>query len=130
MEPVFHLSLSVSDLARTRRFYEEVVGARAGRVTDHWVDLWLFGAQVTAYQRPAGVVPSPFREAQHFGATLDWSAWKDLADRLVSVGCEFRLQPTVDEAKGQAKMMLADPDGYLVEIKAYADRSLLKRPAN
>lgn len=100
-----------------------MLGARAGRVTDHWVDLWLFGAQFTAYQRPAAVVPSPFREAQHFGATLDWEVWTGLADRLVSAGCDFRLEPTVDEAKGQAKMMLADPDGYLVEIKAYADQS-------
>lgn len=107
-----------------------MLGARAGRVTDHWADLWLFGAQVTVYQRPAAVVPSPFREAQHFGATLDWDVWAELAARLVSTGCELRLRPTVDEAKGQAKMILADPDGYLVEIKAYADPSLLQRPTS
>lgn len=104
-----------------------MLGARAGRVADHWVDLWLFGAQLTAYQRPAAVVPSPFRDAQHFGATLDWDVWTDLAGRLVSAGPEFRLEPTVDEVRGRAKMMLVDPDGYLVEIKAYADRSLLDR---
>lgn len=106
-----------------------MLGAQTGRVTGHWIDLWLFGAQVTAYQRPAGVVPSPFREAQHFGATLEWEAWRGLADRLVAAGAGFRLEPTVDEAGGRAKMMLADPDGYLVEIKAYADPSLLQRPA-
>lgn len=106
-----------------------MLGARVGRVTDHWVDLWLFGAQVTVYQRPAGVVPSPFREAQHFGATLAWDAWTALADRLVAAGCAFRIAPAVDEAESQARMMLADPDGYLVEIKAYADPSLMQRPA-
>ena len=116
----------MSDLARTRRFYEDVLGAEAGRVTRHWIDLWLFGAQVTAYQRPAAVVPSPFREAQHFGATLDWADWTRLADRLVAAGVEFRLRPTVDEAGARAKMMIADPDGYLVELKAYADPSLLR----
>lgn len=116
----------MSDLARTRRFYEDVFGAQAGRVTGHWIDLWLFGAQVTAYQRPAAVVPSPFREAQHFGATLAWDDWTRLADRLVAAGVEFRLQPTVDEAGARAKMMIADPDGYLVELKAYADPSLLR----
>ncbi len=105
-----------------------MLGAQVGRVTDHWVDLWLFGAQVTAYQRPAGVVPSPFREAQHFGATLEWMDWRRLADRMVAAGVEFRLEPTVDEAGQWAKMMIADPDGYLVEIKAYADPSLLRRP--
>lgn len=74
-------------------------------------------------------MPSPFRDAQHIGATLDWDVWAGLADCLVLSSCEFRLPPTVDEAKGQAKMMLADPDGYLIEIKAYADQSLLQRPA-
>ncbi|MFN3930547.1 MAG: VOC family protein [Brevundimonas sp.] len=121
--------MSVSDLTRTRRFYEDVLGARSGRVTAHWVDLWLFGAQITAYQRPAAVVPSPYREAQHFGATLEWTAWRRLADRLVGEGTAFRLEPTVDEAGDRAKMMLADPDGYLVELKAYADPALLQRPA-
>ena len=106
-----------------------MLGARAGRVADHWLDLWLFGAQLTAYQRPAGVVPSPFREAQHFGATLALDDWKRLADRLVAAGCDFRLEPTVDEAGGRARLMLADPDGYLVELKAYADPSVLQRRA-
>jgi len=106
-----------------------VLGARTGRITDHWVDLWLFGAQLTAYRRPAAVVPSPFREAQHFGATLGWDEWRRLADRLAAAGREFRLEPTVDEAGGRAKLMLADPDGYLVELKAYADPSVLRQPA-
>jgi uncharacterized protein len=128
MEPVFHLSLSVSDLAQTRRFYEQVLDARVGRVTDHWLDLWIFGTQLTAYARPAGVVPSPYREAQHFGATLGWNEWRAFADRLVEAEVAFRLPPTLDAANGTAKMMLADPDGYLIEIKAYADPTTLHRP--
>ncbi len=128
MAPAFHLSLSVSDLERTRRFYVDVLDARVGRTTDRWVDLWLFGAQVTAYERPAAVVPSPYRDAQHFGATLDWDAWQDLAGRLTAAPVDFRLRPTLDEARGTAKMMLADPDGYLIEVKAYADASVLRRP--
>lgn len=128
MDPVFHLSLSVADLARTREFYEGVLGARVGRVTQQWADLWLFGAQITVYKRPAGVVPSPFRQAQHFGATLEWGDWTQLADRLVGAACKFRLEPAVNEASGQTRMMLDDPDGYLIEIKAYADPSALQRP--
>lgn len=74
-------------------------------------------------------MPSPYREAQHFGATLEWTAWRRLADRLVGERVAFRLEPTVNEAGDRAKMMIADPDGYLVELKAYADPSLLQRPA-
>jgi extradiol dioxygenase family protein len=61
----------------------------------------------------------------HFGATVAWSDWQALADRLTAKGADFRLVPTVDEVRGQAKMMLADPDGYLVELKAYRDEATL-----
>jgi hypothetical protein len=128
LAPAFHLSLSVSDLERTRRFYVDVLDARVGRVTEQWIDLWLFGAQVTIYARPTAVVPPPFRDAQHFGATLDLQAWQTLANRLSATGATFRLAPIVDGVRGVAKMMLADPDGYLIEIKAYADPSILQRP--
>lgn len=128
-QPTFHLSLSVSDLEQTRRFYEQQLGARVGRATEHWIDLWLFGAQVTAYARPDAVMPLPYRQAQHFGATLDWAAWQALADRLTATATVFQLDPTVWTDKGQAKMVLADPDGYLVEIKAYRDESILGRPS-
>lgn len=69
-----------------------------------------------------------YREAQHFGATLDWGDWRSLAERLTEAEAPFRMAPTINEACGQAKMMLMDPDGYLVEIKAYLDPSLLARP--
>lgn len=128
MQPTFHLSLSVADLARTEAFYTSVLQARVGRRTDHWIDLWLFGAQLTAYGRPKAVIPQPYRDAQHFGATVAWDEWAMLADQLVAGEIEFRLAPNVDEGRGVAKMMLPDPDGYLVEVKAYRDPATVGRP--
>jgi hypothetical protein len=129
MQPAFHLSLSVSDLERTRAFYCERLGATPGRQTPAWIDLWLFGTQLTAYLRPKAVVPSPFREAQHFGATLAWADWLARRDALSAAGLAFAAEPLVDDARGVAKLMLADPDGYLVELKAYRDPAVLGRPA-
>lgn len=126
MRPVFHLSISVSDLDRTRAFYEQALGARVGRTTERWIDLWVFGAQLTAYQRPAAVTPSPFREAQHFGATVAWADWPGLVERAGTVAGGFASAPVRDEAT--AKAMIADPDGYLIELKAYADPAALARP--
>jgi Predicted dioxygenase of extradiol dioxygenase family len=74
------------------------------------------------------VIPLPFRQGQHFGATLDWATWHDLADRLRARSIEFQLEPTVDEVRGAAKMMMVDPDGYLIEVKACADPSVLRQP--
>ena len=56
---------------------------------------------------------------------LVWDDWRTLAARLQAQDVAFRLAPTVDEALGVAKMMLVDPDGYLVEIKAYRDPAIL-----
>jgi extradiol dioxygenase family protein len=129
MLPAFHLSLSVSDLNATRAFYCDALGAMVGRATDRWIDLWLFGAQVTAYQRAAAVVPSPFREAQHFGATVNWSEWPDWDAALQGRGPDVVRQRVFDADRGVAKLVLADPDGYLIEIKAYRDPAeALRRP--
>ena len=129
MTPAFHLSLSVTDLDVTERFYADTFDARVSRRSSGWIDIWLFGAQVTAYRRPGAVVPLPQRDAMHFGATLDWAAWQTLAARLTTDDAPFRLPPRIDEELGQAKLMLADPDGYLIEVKAYRDPgSVLQLP--
>lgn len=127
MEPVFHLSISVSNLNETSRFYEGAFGARIGRRTEGWIDIWLFGTQVTAYHRPGAVTPSPFREAQHFGATVAWADWSDIVTRAAAFSGGYASEPVIRDDR--AKAMVADPDGYLIEIKAYADLSSLERPA-
>ena len=127
MEPVFHLSISVSDLDRTRRFYEQAFGAKIGRRTASWIDIWLFGIQLTAYQRPGAVTPSPFREAQHFGATVAWSDWPNIVATAAACAGGYACDPVMGDDR--AKAMVADPDGYLIELKAYADISRLERPA-
>ena len=126
MNPVFHLSLSVSDLTRSRKFYETILDAGIGRFTDQWMDLWLFGTQITIYQRPNSVIPKPFRDGLHFGATVSWKEWAQLRTELEGRGVIFVSGPAVDEKKGQAKMLFADPDGYFIEIKAYRDPAVLK----
>jgi len=126
--PIFHLSLSVSDLEASCAFYEEVLGARRGRTTPHWADLWLFGAQLTAYQRPSAVTPSPYREAQHFGATLDWPEWVQRDAALQADAPAAVVQRVLDAERGSAKLVLRDPDGYLIELKAYRDVATLQRP--
>ena len=129
MEPIFHLSLSVSDLTATRAFYENAFGAKVGRSTGDWIDIWLFGAQLTAYRRPAAVTPSPCREAQHFGATVSWDKWADITARAGGVAGGFAAAPLLDDVGGTAKAMVADPDGYLIEIKAYREPIvILMRP--
>ena len=130
MHDIFHLSLSVNDLDSSRKFYEDICGARIGRVRDRWLDVWLFGAQLTLYHRPAAVIPAVYRNGHHFGATIEQSAWELFADSLKCKKVNFKFSPRRDDATGVSKMMFLDPDGHLIEVKAYdAPEQYLQIPA-
>lgn len=50
METLFHLSLPCTNAEETKRFYIETVGAVLGRHSNNWVDINLFGHQITFTQ--------------------------------------------------------------------------------
>jgi extradiol dioxygenase family protein len=55
---------------------------------------------------------------RHFGATLAWGDWKALVAALPSLIEQPRISYRDTECE-QAKAMLADPSGNLIELKAY-----------
>jgi uncharacterized protein len=122
MQAIFHLSLPVNDLAETEAFYCSRLGATRGRGTADWIDLIVFGHQVTFHQRPEEVVPVDAQGVRHFGAILPWPAWQELCADLEASGYPLQLRPTVfargTEAE-HAKVVLRDPSGHLLEFKAY-----------
>ena len=62
----------------------------------------------------------PRLRSRHFGATLGWSEWEALVARLA----DFVEPPRIDHRgteREQAKAMVADPSGNLIELKAYRD---------
>ena len=125
-EPIFHLSLSCADRAATERFYTDL-GAEIGRRRGDWINVWLFGAQITFHEWPDKVPPAPYDEGLHFGATLPMPRWQSLAADLS--GASFERAPRYDPETGTAKMYLRDPNGYVVELKAYDDPgAALERP--
>lgn len=120
MRPIFHLSFPVRDMAEAVRFYEEALGAKIGRRADSFTDALVFGAQLTLQNDPASV-SAPMPRSRHFGATLDWAEWEAIAARLGDRP-SLREPPTISyagEPIEQGKMMIADPSGNLIELKAY-----------
>lgn len=114
---IFHLSFPVRDLDEAVAFYTEQLGGVAGRREARWADVAVFGAQVTLQHVPQDVL-DPMPRSRHFGATLDWDAWERLMPQLDG----FIEGPRIDHAdepSEQAKAMIADPSGNLIEIKAY-----------
>ena len=115
--PIFHLSLPVRDLEEGLAFYVEALGGVPGRREDGWADVALFGAQLTLQHVPSDVL-DPTPRSRHFGATMTWEEW----ERLVGPLDDFVEPPRVDyngTPREQAKAMVSDPSGNLIELKAY-----------
>ncbi len=124
--PIFHLSFPVLDLAVSIAFYTEKLGGVVGRREAAWADIALFGAQVTLQQITADVL-NPMPRSRHFGATLSWEAWQELLENLQN----FVEPPRIDfpgTDKEQAKVMIADPSGNFIEIKAYRNVAAVLGP--
>ncbi len=129
--PRFHLALPVPDLDACRRFYTETLGAPVGREATRWVDVDLWGHQVSLHlvedtpglagHNPVDgdTIPVP-----HFGVILDPPDWRALADRLDALDADFVLRPKVrfaGEAGEQGTFFVRDPGGNVLEFKCFAD---------
>jgi extradiol dioxygenase family protein len=120
--PIFHLSFPVYDLDEAIAFYA-TLGGIIGRREFAWADVALFGAQLTLQHIPADVL-QPMPRSRHFGATLPWQDWEHLIARLR----DFVEPPHIDYPgtdREQAKAMIADPSGNLIELKAYRQPSVV-----
>lgn len=122
MRHIFHLSIPVAELGLAKQFYVEVLGARVGRENEEWLDILLWGHQITLQRRPSEVKSLKDQGKRHFGVILPWSEWEKEAKRIAAAGADFLEQPTVlhkNTSEEQAKMYLTDPSHNVIEIKAY-----------
>jgi extradiol dioxygenase family protein len=121
---IFHLSIPVADLDAAKRFYTDVLGARVGRTTDDWLDVLLWGHQITLQHLPGEVRAPEAQGKRHFGVILPWAEWEALGERLRARGTPLLAPPTVTKAgtpEEQGKIYLADPSHNVIEIKTYRD---------
>jgi extradiol dioxygenase family protein len=119
---IFHLSIPVADLESSRRFYVEVLGARVGRANEAWLDVLLWGHQITLQCRPDEVLPVERQGKRHFGVVLPWDVWRDEVARIEGLGARFLERPAIKLGGTEdehAKAYLADPSGNVIELKAY-----------
>ena len=124
MRHIFHLSIPVSDLQVAKRFYVEVLGASIGREHPDWLDVLLWGHQITLQRRPAEVLPPEQQGKRHFGVTLPWPEWELAATRVARSGAAFSANPQVFQVGSpheHGKFFLSDPSHNIIEVKAYRD---------
>ncbi len=115
----FHLSFVVPDLLKAKKFYMDVLGCELGRDKGEWIDVILFGHQITIHQERAGM---PAKSIDHFGPVLDKNEWQSVSKALISKGIPFELSPTIQfegSKKEVGKYIVKDPAGNLIEFKYY-----------
>jgi extradiol dioxygenase family protein len=124
----FHYAFLVRDLGETRRFYVELLGCREGRSAATWVDLELFGNQLSCH---LGTPPAPVSCGQvdgisvpmpHFGVVVSFDEYERLAARLTAAGVAFVVTPRIrykGEAGEQGTLFFLDPSGNALELKAF-----------
>ncbi|EPC01462.1 hypothetical protein L861_05325 [Litchfieldella anticariensis FP35 = DSM 16096] len=131
----FHLAFPVHDLTLARKFYGEILGCPEGRSSDDWVDFNFYGHQIVAHLAPAetglaerNAVDGHDVPVRHFGIVLPVDEWEAIASRLQAQGIEFIIEPYT-RFKGQpgeqSTMFFSDPSGNALEIKAFANISML-----
>lgn len=105
------VTLACTDLDRSRRFYEEILGARY-LPTDGLGCPWYRLGGLTLTLMPNAAEPSPARFPDHAMPLL----WLEVDD-LEAAEAHFRRHdvPILDQDQGQF-MLIADPDGLLLEI--------------
>jgi uncharacterized protein len=121
---IFHLSFPVRSLDTALHFYRSCLGATVGRHHGEWADIILFGHQLTLHERPSQVLAREDRGVRHFGAILQWNHWESVRTRVLAFDaglaqCIHHHAP--GEPEEHVKLLVEDPDGNLIEIKAYRD---------
>ncbi len=127
----FHVAFPVTNIAATRKFFEEVLDCKIGRSAERWVDFDLYGHQISAHltddpiqEPPANEVDGKKVPIKHFGVILEWDQWHQLAERLEKHNIDFIIKPHIrfeGKVGEQATMFFLDPSGNALEFKAFKD---------
>jgi len=128
METSFHMSLPCFSVKETKNFYIEVIGASLGRMTQNWVDINLFGHQLTFikakkfnFNASNYVFEGKILPSFHFGVILESKAWGSVYANLKEQQLEVVAQATFlkDKAGEHTSFFIKDPNDYMLEFKSF-----------
>lgn len=134
MHAPFHLSLPCLDIEATKAFYIDKLNANLGRNSNNWIDIDLFGNQITFtksgkfdfsfqnYSFEGKILPS-----FHFGIIIDITTWGKLYANINTKGVEVFDEITfLKDKKGEhISFFVKDPNGYMVEFKSFSNENAI-----
>ena len=130
METAFHMSLPCLSIEDTRNFYIDNIGGSLGRTGENWVDINLFGHQLTYIQTekfnfnsPNYVFGGKLLPSFHFGIIVAVEKWKALYENLSNSNLKKVTQTTfLDDKRGEhCSFFIKDPNDYMLEFKSFKD---------
>lgn len=131
MKNLFHLSLPCKNLVDTKMFYVDTIGATLGRYANNWLDVDLFGHQLTFTQagkfdfiNPSYMFEGKILSSFHFGIILDIDSWGKIYTKLINQDLELTKQTTFLKNKvgEHISFFVTDPNGYIVEFKSFKNK--------
>ncbi|WP_452597991.1 VOC family protein [Pontimicrobium sp. MEBiC01747] len=128
MKAAFHLALPCKSVEDTRQFYINTLGAKVGRSSETWVDINLYGNQLTFTN--TGAFKFNFKNYKlsdkilptfHFGVVVDNDTWKKLYKKLSKNNFDVTTEVTFLENKvgEHLSFFITDPNEYMVEFKSF-----------
>jgi hypothetical protein len=128
MENLFHISLPCNHVKETKDFYIKEIGACLGRHNDNWVDVNLFGHQLTFtkagkfnFNNPNYVFEGKILPSFHFGVIIDKKTFDKIYARLNRQNLEIVTQATFlkDKTGEHMSFFIKDPNDYMLEFKSF-----------
>lgn len=127
METSFHMSLPCLSVKDTKAFYTNI-GASLGRMTQNWVDINLFGHQITFiksakfnFNSPNYVFEGKILPSFHFGVIVDIDTWGEIYTKLNNQDLQVVTQATFlkDKVGEHVSFFVEDTNGYMLEFKSF-----------
>lgn len=126
----FHMSLPCLSVKTTKSFYADTIGASLGRVTQNWVDVNLYGNQLTFikaekfnFNSPNYVFEGKILPSFHFGIIVDLKDWEQIYARLNDQKLDLVTQARFLEGKigEHVSFFIKDPNDYMLEFKSFKE---------
>ncbi|MCW5518643.1 VOC family protein [Aureitalea sp. L0-47] len=130
MDRSFHISLPCRHIAATRDFYVNILEAKVGRSTRNWVDIDLFGNQLTfakagnfKFDYPNYSFEKTVLPSFHFGIILEKPVWRKIQKKIQNDGT-FHIPETTflsNKVGEHTSFFIKDPNGYVIEFKCFSE---------
>ncbi|CAH8282167.1 hypothetical protein EV196_1053 [Mariniflexile fucanivorans] len=124
----FHMSLPCLSIKSTENFYVENMGASLGRKTQSWVDINLFGNQITFikaekfnFNSPNYVFEGKILPSFHFGVIVELKDWERIYETCKQQKLDLVTDSKFLEGKTgeHVSFFVKDPNDYMVEFKSF-----------